>query len=254
VGRAPIVAGVFSELTARYLEERGAYRDLERTCPPEDVEALMGDMGWPVFEAALSFEQRFGGLVPNDYTVYGICNTLRNDEIWSTCEVDDEEPHLVPISLVADHACYIDPLGQIWRHDMIAARPVLFAPSFEVLIERDTARGDWLHPGDIHRLWVGEEVGEAVAVALGIARFDAASDDYETWWADRTIGLREGRSLVDGSDAPRRTEVYARGDAVLSAAARAIAAAHGPLTVVCPWPSTAALAGDAGLHVQGSTH
>jgi hypothetical protein len=216
-----------SALALRYVAEEREHtmaRDVDKTCSSGELESLLTRHGLPVSQSILEFEENLGGWCSrNPLSAHGlgvylslqdgeggarVAREFRNNEwIFEGSREADEDGEkstlwgtgypraffgdraLVPAGMAGlDEYFFLGAGGEVYVWVMPSDQLLLKAGSGRTLLENS---GLTRHRGqgwfEVH---ICANAAQLIASALGVPRFEAASDHLFQWWASDTVQLR----------------------------------------------------------------
>lgn len=179
------------------LDLLGIRRDPSLTCAPALLRRLLADRGLPVHESALELEERAGGVRLGGTTQLATFAALtRHPELGPGDLLEHEGRRLLPIDGAEIIELWIDEAGTIYRGDRgegagdpeegfcapLYSGYVTMLERFALQHEPHWSADPRLRAGQRHHVSVWGKAGEAMARALGLPFFAAASDRFGRVW------------------------------------------------------------------------
>lgn len=237
------------------------YRQTERTRPAEELRRALGIMGLPCTDAILEFEDNFGGWSAVDTNaLWGIgvhlslhdapkgcavAERFRRANSWFAPDLERRngpeswsylpfhgtgyprafyrERPLVPVGMTGEeHVYFLGEHGEVYMFVTTIDQLSLVAGSGRTLIERwglNQRKRNQAH-WEVHFC---EDVGAQVADILQVPKFDPASDEYFTVWANDEAQIR---LVHDAAPNIFGTHISTREPAGLLRAAREVHQSH----------------------------
>lgn len=201
-----LLGDVLSPHARRILDELDLRRDASLTCPPGALRRSLEERGLPVYESALELEERAGGLLLARMTrLATFAALLRYPDLRASDLLVFEGRPLLPIDASEIPSLWIDEAGVIYAGDRgegsgdpaegfcapIYASYVKMFERFALQREPHWSPEPRLLRGQSHHLEIWGKAGEAVAEALEIPFFPAASDPFVRVWFDEPSLVQE---------------------------------------------------------------
>ncbi|WP_437910567.1 hypothetical protein WME95_22820 [Sorangium sp. So ce327] len=220
--------GVLTDRAVNALRARGVLRDPQRAASRARLEELLAPHGVAASEPLFAFEQHAGGLcVSRDH----------GEHTWLGPALEIEggvlpRNGLVPIGAFSRGLYFMAADGAILADDGVVERFV-FADSWRIFLERFALGHE--APDVIpewparHRASLSEDVGEALARALGVPRAPELSDQTQSFWTSDDLVIWSTPAYLEFCVSP--CILYADEPAVIEQALAWIQANHPELSI-----------------------
>ncbi|WP_437328276.1 hypothetical protein [Sorangium sp. So ce381] len=220
--------GVLTDRAVNALRARGVLRDPQRAASRARLEELLAPHGVVASESLLAFEQHAGGLCVSrdqgEHTWLGPALELEGGVL--------PRGGLVPIGAFSRGLYFMAADGAILADDGVMERFV-FADSWRIFLERFALGHEApdVIPGwpARHRASLSEDVGEALARALGVPRAPELSDRTQSFWTSDDLVIWSTPAYLEFSVSP--CILYADEPAVIEQALAWIQANHPELSI-----------------------
>ncbi|WP_437276390.1 hypothetical protein WME90_34795 [Sorangium sp. So ce375] len=220
--------GVLTDRAVNALRARGVLRDPQRTASRARLEELLAPHGVAASESLLAFEQHAGGLcVSRD----------QGEHYWLGPALELEggvlpRDGLVPIGAFSRGLYFMASDGAILADDGVMERFV-FADSWRIFLERFALGHEApdVIPGwpARHCASLSEDVGDALARALGVPRAPELSDRTQSFWTSDDLVIWSTPAYLEFCVSP--CILYADEPAVIEQALAWIQANHPELSI-----------------------